>query len=79
MTRPAVEREPLESEWQARIFGIVFLLIDNGVFTWAEFREACLSIESPREEAHDGHAGLGDWAPALRSLLETRGLLLELG
>jgi hypothetical protein len=74
----------LESEWQARILGIVATLIDNGTLTWAEFRTACLN----RRGTYTGQdadqasgindkawADIEDWAPALRNLLQVRGLL----
>jgi hypothetical protein len=84
MTHAYVDPERLESEWQARILGIVATLIDRSTLTWAEFRAACLGLRARNAapDADDGPASndeawadLEDWAPALRHLLQTRGLL----
>jgi hypothetical protein len=84
MTDTYIDPQELESEWQARILGIVATLIDRGTLTWPEFRDACVRLRSgdvgPDRETDvasndEAWADLEDWAPALRRLLETRGLL----
>ncbi len=70
------EPDLLESEGQARNFGIVAALIDGGLLTWPDFRATSMA----RDPASDGgpsdvDADLAVMAPALRSVLTIKGLV----
>jgi nitrile hydratase subunit beta len=68
------EARPFHHEWEARVFAINRTLLQNGVYTLDEFRDA---IERMRPEEYHGSSYYERWLFGIETLLAKKGVAID--
>lgn len=68
----ADEREPFHHEWEARVFALNRVLLERGLYTLDEFRDA---IERMTPRAYHDSSYYERWLLAIEMLLARKGVL----
>jgi nitrile hydratase len=70
--RIAEDGEPFHHEWEARVFALNRVLLERGLYTLDEFRDA---IERMPAAAYHESSYYERWLHAIETLLERKGVL----
>ncbi len=66
------DREPFHHEWEARVFALNRVLLQQGAYTLDQFRDA---VEQLSPQVYRGSSYYERWLLAIEQLLARRGVL----